>query len=94
MVKRQRNSIGQFMSASSVYNGQKNRITQNNYIQKAKMVFMALFFILMASPWITLAMKSKQIWIWLYSIFSFYTRHFINEDEINTRVCTPNKEDI
>ena len=94
MVKRKRNTIGQFVSSSSMSIGSKNGLLQENLMQKAKTIFMVLIFILMASPWLTLAIKSKQIKIWIYSVFQFCTRHFISEDEIKERFCTPTNEDI
>ena len=72
----------------------KNGLFQENFMQKTKTIFMVLFFILMASLWITLAIKSKQIKIWIYSLFQFYTRHFISEDEINDKYYISAKRDI
>ena len=94
MVKRKRNTIGQFISSSSMSIGSKNRLLQENFMQKAKTIFMVLFFILIASPWLTLAIKSKQIKIWINLVFQFCARHFISEDEIKERFCTPTNGDI
>ena len=63
-------------------------------MQKAKTIFMVLIFILIASPWLTLAIKSKQIKIWINLVFQFCARHFISEDEIKERFCTPTNGDI
>ena len=61
MAKRQRNKIGQFISPNSVTAYQKTTIFQANFWQKGKAIFMVLFLVFVASPWITLAIKSKQI---------------------------------
>ena len=44
MVKRKRNTIGQFVSSSSMSIGSKNGLLQENLMQKAKTIFMVLFF--------------------------------------------------
>ena len=61
MAKRQRNTNGQFISPNSVTAYQKTTIFQANFWQKGKAIFMVLFLVFVASPWITLAIKSKQI---------------------------------
>ena len=94
MAKRQRNTIGQFISPNSVTACQKTMIFQANFWQKGKAIFMVLFLIFVASPWITLAIKSKQIKKWTYLLLQFYSKHFINADEIKLSSCTPTKEDI
>ena len=49
----------------------------------------------MAPPWLTLAIKSKAIKMWLYSIFRFCGDHFIGDDEINGACkCPKPHEDI
>ena len=94
MVKRRRNNIGQFISSTSTSSGSKAKFFQENLLQKAKSIFMVLFFLFMASPWLTLAIKSKQIRIWIYSLLQFYSKHFINGEEVMNGFCTPTKEDI
>ena len=80
MIKRKRNKMGQFVSSSPISIGSKNGLLKENFLQKAKTIFMALFFILIVSPWLALSIKPKQIKICIYSIFQFCTRHFISED--------------
>ena len=93
MAKRKRNSICQFIS--STYMGEKAIITRIDFRQTFTIIFMAVFFIFMASPWLTLAIKSKAIKMWLYSIFRFYGDHFIGDDEINGACkCPKPHEDI
>ena len=94
MAKRRRNTSGQFISSSPIAIGSKALILQENWHETAKTFFMVLFLLLMASPWITLAIKSKQIKILISSIFQFYSKHFINAEEMNNGFCTSTKEDI
>ena len=90
MAKRKRNSIGQFISSGYI---DKKEIFANQSIhQKLVSIFVVLFFLLMVSPWITLAIKSKTLQIWINSIFYFYEKHFIGEDEINRSCKCPNPQ--
>ena len=91
MAKRKRNSIGQFIS--STYMVEKAIITRIDFRQTFTIIFMAVFFIFMVSPWLTLAIKSKTIKVWLYSIFRFYGEHFIGEVEINGGCKCPKPHD-
>ena len=70
--------------------GEKAIITRIDFRQTFTIIFMAVFFIFMVSPWLTLAIKSKAIKEWFYSIFRFYGEHFIGEDEINGTCKCPN----
>ena len=88
MVKRKRNSIGQFIASGCV--DKKTVFTNENLQQKIMNIFMVLLFLLMVSPWLTLAIKSKTLQIWINSIFYFYEKHFIGEDEINGTCKCPN----
>ena len=86
MAKRKRNSIGQFIS--STYMGEKAIITRIDFRQTFTIIFMA-------SPLLTLSIKSKEIKMWLYSIFRFCGDHFIGDDEINGACkCPKPHEDI
>ena len=80
MAKRRGNSIGQFISSTSI--GQKAELMQADFQQKIITIFMSIFILFIISPWLTLAIKSKTIQIWIYSIFQFYKNHFIGEEEI------------
>ena len=88
MVKRKRNSIGQFIASGCV--DKKTVFANENLQQKIMNIFMVLLFLLMVSPWLTLAIKSKTLQIWINSIFYFYEKHFIVEDEINGTCKCPN----
>ena len=88
MVKRKRNSIGQFIPSGCV--DKMTVFANENLQQKLVTIFMVLLFLVMASPWITLAIKSKTLKIWINSIFYFYEKHFIGEDEINGACNCPN----
>ena len=46
---------------------------------------MALFFLVLASPWITLLWKSKNIRVILGAIVEFYNEYFISEDELTQK---------
>ena len=95
MVKRRRNNIGQFISSASIYTGQKEMLFHKTWFQKSITFFMALLFIFIASPWITLAIKSKNLQFWIYALLKFYRRHFVSDDEYSSGYCTStNKEDI
>ena len=80
MAKRKRNSIGQFIS--STYMGKDLELAQTDFQKKFITIFMVIFILFMASPWLTLAIKSKTIQMWIFSIFQFYRDHFIGEEEI------------
>ena len=88
MAKRKRNSMGQFIPSGCVE--KETALDNENYLQKLVTIFMFFFFLVMASPWITLAIKSKTLKIWINSIFYFYEKHFIGEDEINGTCKCPN----
>ena len=88
MVKRKRNSIGQFITSGCV--DKKTVFANENLKQKVMNIFMVLLFLLMVSPWLTLAIKSKILQIWINSIFYFYEKHFIGEDAINGTCKCPN----
>ena len=75
MVKRKRNSIGQFIASGCV--DKKTVFANENLKQKVMNIFMVLLFLLMVSPWLTLAIKSKTLQNWINSIFYFYEKHFI-----------------
>ena len=93
MAKRKRNSIGQFISTTHM--GQKALLLPTDFQHKFVSIFMAIFILFMASPWLTLAIKSKAIQMWIYSIFQFYRDHFIGEEEIiGTNRCPKPNGDI
>ena len=93
MAKRKRNSIGQFISSG--YIDKKELFANQSIHQKLVSIFVVLLFLLMVSPRIILAIKSKTPRIWINSIFYFYEKHFIGEDEINSSCkCQNPKNDI
>ena len=83
MVKRKRNAIGQFISSASTHIGSTSGLIQENFFQKIITLFMALLFAFIISPWLSLAVKSKKMKNFVFSILQFYSKHFINEDEFN-----------
>ena len=94
MVKRKRNSIGKFIYSSSAHIGPKGGLPQENILQKIITVFMALLFAFIISPWLTLAIKSKKMKNFVFSLLQFYSKHFISEDELNEGLCNTKKNDI
>ena len=93
MAKRRRNNIGQFIPSISV--DQKAVFFNINFWQRIIAIIMALFFFLLLSPWITLAIKSKQLKYWVYSLLKLFADHFISEDELeNGAKCKKNQGDI
>ena len=87
MVKRKRNSIGQFITNKNLFEGIKSGNISSFIMNKISAIFMVIFFLLLVSPWLTLIIKSKQLKIFLYSLLNFYSEHFINDDEINGSKC-------
>ena len=94
MGKRKRNAIGQFISSASAHIGSTGGIIQENFIQKIIALFMALLFAFIISPWLTLALKSKKMKNFVFSLLQFYSKHFISEDEFNEGFCNTKKDDI
>ena len=88
MVKRKRNSIGQFIPSGCV--DKKEVFAAENLQKKLISIFMVSLLLFMVSPWITLVIKSKTFQIWINSILYFYQKHFIGEDEINNSCKCPN----
>ena len=93
MVKRKRNTIGQFISSASAHIGPKGGLPQENILQKIITVFMALLFAFIISPWLTLAVKSKKMKKFCFFTFAI-CKHFINEVELNEEFCNTKKYDI
>ncbi len=92
MAKRMRNNIGQFIPKNLM---EKEPILfPKNFWKRTIQYFVVLFFLFMASPWLAIAVKSKILKLWIYSIFKFYNTHFIGEDEINqaNKCPTPQKD--
>ena len=50
---------------------------------------MAIFFIFVASPWLTILFKLKKIKLLVSSVLQFYNGHFIGEDEELTKCKCP-----
>ena len=59
MVKRARNKIGQFISISSLTKNQN--LPFEKILRRALNILVAVFSLLLISPWMTLAIKSKTI---------------------------------
>lgn len=78
-----RNKIGQFVSLKSLE--QNKDFSFQKIYKKVILIFMALFFLVLASPWITLLWKSKNIQLILGAIVKFCNEHFISEDEIKQK---------
>ena len=74
MVKRKRNSIGQFITNKNLFEGIKSNNISSFIMNKISAIFfMVIFFLLLVSPWLTLIIKSKQLKIFLYSLLNFYS---------------------
>ena len=82
MPKKQRNRLGQFISSCSM---DKNPLfLKGASNQKIPSFLMAIIFIVLASPWLTIFFKSRKIRVFLNLIIEFYNTHFIAEgDELN-----------
>ena len=94
MAKIRRNNIGQCIYLLFLW-FKKLHFFLSNFCQRIIAISMALFFFLLLSPWITLAIKSKKFQYWIYSLLKFYSQHFINEDELeNGSKCAKAQGDI
>ena len=51
---------------------------------------MAIFLLLLVSPWMTLTIKSKTVKEWAYAIIDFCNSHFVAIDEY-TKANNSNK---
>lgn len=93
MPKRTRNKLGQFESRNLM--DAKPEIVFAKATQMILKLFMAIFLLFMASPWLTLLLKSKKIQSLFYLIIDFCDTHFMFEDG-NNRVskATKNGNDI
>ena len=81
MVKRARNKIGQFISISSMAKNQ--HLPFIKIFHKVLNVLMAIFLLFLVCPWITLAIKSKMLKEWTYTLINFCNSHFVGIDEFN-----------
>ena len=93
MTKRTRNKLGQLE-----FSNLTDAKTEIVFPEGTQMIFkliMVLFLLFMASPWLTLWLKSKKIQRLLYLIIDFCDTHFMFEDG-NNRVSkeTKNGDDI
>ena len=93
--KRRRNSIGQFISSDY---GEFKRNGGTSHRDKAKKksitIFIAIFFIILASPWIALLLKSKNLRTIILGLEKFFGEHFINDDEFLGVKWTKTPNDI
>ena len=79
MVKRARNKIGQFIPISSV--AKNPNLPFEKILHRALSILVAIFLLLLVSPWMTLAIKSKTVKEWAYAIIDFCNSHFVAIDE-------------
>ena len=79
MVKRARNKIGQFIPISSVAKNQN--LPFEKILHRALSILVAIFLLLLVSPWMTLAIKSKTIKEWVYALIDFCNSHFVSIDD-------------
>ena len=77
MTKRTRNKLGQFTSFT--LKDPKPEIFFAKATQMIFKLFMVIFLLFMASPWLTLLLKSKKIQRLLYLINDFCDSHFMIE---------------
>ena len=91
MVKRKRNAIGRFISSASTHIGSASGLIHENFYQKIITLFMTLLFAFIISPWLTLAVKSKKMKNFIFSLLQIYSKHFISEDKFNEGFCNTKK---
>ena len=75
MPKKQRNELGQFISTES--KAQNRPFLDESLNQKIFSFLMVIFLIILASPWLTIFFKSKEIQNLINAIIEFYNIHFI-----------------
>ena len=75
MVKRARNKIGPISSVAKNQNLPFEKI-----LHRALNILVAIFLLLLISPWMTLAIKSKTIRKWAYVLINFFNSHFVAID--------------
>ena len=96
MVKRARNKIGQFISISSVAKNQN--LPFEKILHRALNILVAIFLLLLVSPWMTLVIKSKTIKEWANALINFCNSHFVAIDEIteakNTNTARKDPNDL
>ena len=92
MPKKLRNKLGQFISLNMMT--QKSNYVKHSQTHRFSTLVMAIFFIFVASPWLTILFKQKKIRMLITSILQFYNYHFIGEDEELTKLkCQRNGND-
>ena len=72
MVKRQRNSIGQFISSDNEFKRTGAAFYRDKAKKKSIIILIAIILIILASPWIVLLLKSKKFKgnnFWLGKVF-------------------------
>ena len=93
MVKRRRNKIGQFVSAS--YLSKEQDLNFENFFQKVFRLLVALLVFFMLCPWLTIAFKSKTIKGWFYGLIEFFNYHFIGDEGPNEAIkCSKGKDEF
>ena len=81
MMKRKRNSLGQFISSFKGFLGTNCEGSKNYIKNNLSSLFMVALLIFMSSPWITLLIKSKKVQAFIFSLLEFYRDHFISDEE-------------
>ena len=81
MPKRSRNNIGQFISSDKKFKCSNGCLLGDNTKKKSITIFMVFLFIIFASPWIALIIKSRNLKAIIFGLEKFFNEHFINNDE-------------
>ena len=81
MPKRRRNSIGQFISSDNEFKRTDAGFYRDKAKKKSITILIAIILIILASPWIVLLLKSKNLWAIIFGLEKFFGEHFINDDE-------------
>ena len=81
MPKRRRNNIGQFISSDNEFKITGAAFYRDKAKKKSITILIAIIFIILASPWIALLFKSKNLRTIIFGLEKFFGDHFINDDE-------------
>ena len=73
--------IGQFFCSDKKFKCSKGCFLGDNTKKKSITIIMVFLFIILASPWITLMIKSRNLKDIIFGLEKFFNKHFINNDE-------------
>ena len=81
MPKRRLNSIGQFITSDNEFKRTGAAFYRDKTKKKSITILIAIILIILASPWIALLLKSKNLRTIIFGLEKFFGEHFINDDE-------------